>query len=117
MSYALLVLPAADPEITPPVLEKSAILSKAALPFWAISQRARRACRITRLRSKGDRAGTGNLGRLRWAKVTEHALGDGKIVDGVPLADLLAAMKLPPDFSCGDPVKKRPVPFHSSATG
>ena len=31
--------------------------------------------------------------------VTEHMLGEGKVVSGKPLADLFTEMKLPPDFA------------------
>jgi hypothetical protein len=112
MSYALLALSSGDPEITPPVLEKIRDLIKGGLTV--LGDRPTRSPSLQDYPVCDQKVTT--LSQEIWADcdgktVTEHVLGDGKVVAGKPLVDLLAEMKLPPDFACGDPVKKGPCLF------
>jgi hypothetical protein len=100
MSYAVLVLPPTDPAITPELLKKLRDLVADGLtvvgekPKHSPSLRNYPQCDQDVIK----------LADEMWAdcdgaKVTEHALGKGKVVWGKPLADVFAELKIAADFS------------------
>ncbi len=99
MNYALLVLPAKDPLMTPAVLRKVRDLVAGGLTVMGDKP--------TRSPSLQDYPNcdqqVNETAAELWAdcdgtKVTEHTLGQGKIVSGKTIGDVFDEMKLPTDF-------------------
>jgi hypothetical protein len=103
-NYAVLVLPEADPEITPELLGKirefvhDGLIVVGPRPDHSPSLQDYPNCdqKVQKLAAElwGDCDGK---------KVTEHALGDGKVVFGEPLDKIFSGIHLLPDFQAGGP--------------
>ena len=103
VSYAVLVLPETDPEMTPELLTKiRELVNEGAVvvgpkPDHSPSLQGYPACDAT----------VGKLAAEVWGNcdgktVTEHAFGKGKVIWGQTMEQVLSSLHLAPDFQTGD---------------
>jgi alpha-L-rhamnosidase len=103
-NYAVLVLPEADPEMTPQLLEKirefvhDGLIVVGPRPDHSPSLQDYPACdqEVQKLAAELWSDCDGKT-------VTEHALGDGKVVWGQPLDKVFSGLHLSPDFQANGP--------------
>ena len=105
MSYAVLVLPPNDPAITPELLKK--IHDLVADGLTVVGEKPKHSPSLNDYPKCDDEVSA--LANEMWAdcdgsKVTEHALGQGKVVWGKPLADVFAGLKIAADFDAPENV-------------
>ena len=103
MSYAVLVLPESD-EMNPAVLEKiERLVSAGATVVGPKPTRAHGLEDYPASENKVRGIGTRMWGDLDGKSRTSRAFGKGRVVWGIPLRQVLASLKIGPDFTAPEP--------------
>ena len=102
-NYAVLVLPENDINLTPPVLKRVRDLVRAgATVVGPRPQHSPSLENFPQCDIEVNELAEELWGRCNGTTVRENAVGEGRIVWGESLADVLTAQKLPPDFEVRD---------------
>jgi len=98
-SYAVLILPPNDANVTPPVLGRLAGFVRAGLTVvGARPQHSPSLEDYPRCDAEVKSLAKKLWGQCDGTTITEHSVGKGRVAWGEPLADIFAELKLPPDF-------------------
>ena len=102
-SYAALVLPEADPEMTPDLLGKiRELVNDGAIVIGARPDHSPSLQDYPNCDTTVQKLAAELWGDCDGKTVTEHALGKGKVIWGQSLDQVLSGLKLSPDFQTGD---------------
>ena len=100
-NYAALILPAADPDMTPQLLRRIAELVRAgATVVGAPPRQSPSLAGFPKCDRQVQALAADLWGHCDGTNVLENSYGRGQVVWGKPLSEVFAAQHLPPDFEC-----------------